>query len=1555
MAYTFNQANIVTFDSKGNTLLPNGLTVLGLASAGFVKTDANGRFFIDTGGAVGQTANALTFNNSGSGSASGVTFNGATAVTISYNSIGAQPLSTNLTSLAGLTYTTAAFIKMTAAGTFVLDTSGGTQTLQQVTTAGNDTTNTIILKNPTDPTKFFEIRVLSNGNLLFDSSGTASLHCTGDIVAFSDGTGGSTGTGSGSGAGHVIAKLLVPFTQRETLSFSGVFNVTDDAANNATLVDFNTAGLSIPTSQLTGLNLQAVTDGGNITNDPIVLTNTAGTSQVSISVDSNGDVILTAGTNKNFHFSGDVIAFSSATPPPSTWWDSLPIATASTLGGIKVGTGLTIDGSGVLSIGGGVVGQTTNAITFTNNNLIADSPGITFNGSVARTVSYNTIGAAAASHTHATSDITGLDTSLADKLSGTSDAGNIAYWTAAKVLSGDARFFWDSTSKKLRIQSPDQSKQFTIEIGNDGNIVFTGGTNQNFHFSGDVVAFSALTPPVSTWWDSLPIATASTLGGIKIGSGLSIDGSGIVSVTGGSSAIWGNITGTLSNQTDLWNALNGKASSVHTHTISDVTGLQTALDGKEPTLTKGNLTELTSSVLTISGGTNAVIGSGTSIEVKQASGSQSGYLSSSDWTTFNNKQNALTNPVTGTGTQNYIAKFSTTGSILTNSQIRDDGTGVAIGGAPSAYKLDITGTLRASTSVTSPIFTHTSSVVFTAPDGQALSTTLKTGATTGFDTAGALLIYTGTAASAASGSISIYSGASAGAVSGNVNIYTSIGGIAGTSSAAPSGTINIYTGNGGAPTRSNGATAGPLNIYTGNGGVGNPFSSNTSNGGAGGALTIYSGNGATATGGGNAYGGAGGSLIIRSGNGGNAVLGTGSIASGGNSGDITLVTGTPGTGTTVNGTSGSIYLKVNTSTTVLTVSDSAYKFDVSGTTRITGNTTISDSTATITNGANQVVISVDANGNVIFTAGTNQNFHFSGDVIAFSSLTPPAGSWWDSLPIATASTLGGIKIGSGLAIDGSGVLSVTGAGVGSVTSVGLAAPTGFTVTNSPVTSSGTLTLSYTSGYSLPTTASQTNWDTAFGWGNHATAGYQLTSQKGVANGYASLDSGGKVPVSQLPSSLMEYKGVWNASTNSPSLIDGTGDTGDVYRVSVAGTRNLGSGNISFEVGDYVIYNGTTWEKSDTTDAVASVNGQTGVITLTTTNIGEGTNLYFTEARVRSTPLTGYAVGTNTALTATDSVLTAFQNVQGQINAIKTGTLAQFAATTSAQLAGVISDETGSGVLVFATSPALTGTPTSTTAAVDTNTTQIATTAFVLAQASASNPLALGSVAIGTSTRYARADHVHPTTGLGLTSGTLAQFSATTSAQLASVISDETGTGALVFATTPTFTNSYVIQNGANSVTVSVNANGDVIFTAGTNKNFHFSGDVVAFSSLTPPAANWWDSLPYATTTTVGGVKVDGTSIVINGSGVISAVGGGGSGTVNLYTDYDNTIAGSRNSVNTVFQTSFNFVSGSTRVFVNGLRYSKGASYDYQETAANQITFTTAPDLGDLIVIDYIKV
>jgi len=65
-------------------------------------------------------------------------------------------------------------------------------------------------------------------------------------------------------------------------------------------------------------------------------------------------------------------------------------------------------------------------------------------------------------------------------------------------------------------------------------------------------------------------------------------------------------------------------------------------------------------------------------------------------------------------------------------------------------------------------------------------------------------------------------------------------------------------------------------------------------------------------------------------------------------------------------------------------------------------------------------------------------------------------------------------------------------------------------------------------------------------------------------------------------------------------------------------------------------------------------------------------------------------------------------------------------------------------IATAASPALTGTPTAPTAAANTNTTQVATTAFVLGQASSTTPNVDGTAAVGTSNSYARADHVHPT-------------------------------------------------------------------------------------------------------------------------------------------------------------------------------------------------------------------
>jgi hypothetical protein len=95
-----------------------------------------------------------------------------------------------------------------------------------------------------------------------------------------------------------------------------------------------------------------------------------------------------------------------------------------------------------------------------------------------------------------------------------------------------------------------------------------------------------------------------------------------------------------------------------------------------------------------------------------------------------------------------------------------------------------------------------------------------------------------------------------------------------------------------------------------------------------------------------------------------------------------------------------------------------------------------------------------------------------------------------------------------------------------------------------------------------------------------------------------------------------YQGVWNANTNTPTLTSSVGVDGNYYIVNVAGSTDL-NGITDWKVGDWAIFHGGTWQKVDNTDAVSSVNGFTGAVSLTTDNISEGaTNQYFLNSRAR---------------------------------------------------------------------------------------------------------------------------------------------------------------------------------------------------------------------------------------------------------------------------------------------------------------------------------------------------
>jgi hypothetical protein len=175
-----------------------------------------------------------------------------------------------------------------------------------------------------------------------------------------------------------------------------------------------------------------------------------------------------------------------------------------------------------------------------------------------------------------------------------------------------------------------------------------------------------------------------------------------ITVSGSPSSTAGLITVTNSDRGSSQNIFKNIAVAGQSTIVADTNDdTLTVVAGSGVTIT----TDATTDTLTISAagtggtvtsiGTTAPITGGTitttgTIGITQSGVATDGYLSSTDWNTFNNKQNALTNPVTGTGTTNYVPKF-TGASAIGNSLIFDDGTNVGIGTATPGAKLHVAG------------------------------------------------------------------------------------------------------------------------------------------------------------------------------------------------------------------------------------------------------------------------------------------------------------------------------------------------------------------------------------------------------------------------------------------------------------------------------------------------------------------------------------------------------------------------------------------------------------------------------------------------------------------------------------------------------------------------------------------------------------------------------------------------------------------------------------------------------------------------------------------------
>ena len=216
----------------------------------------------------------------------------------------------------------------------------------------------------------------------------------------------------------------------------------------------------------------------------------------------------------------------------------------------------------------------------------------------------------------------------------------------------------------------------------------------------------------------------------------------------------------------------------------------------------------------------------------------------------------------------------------------------------------------------------------------------------------------------------------------------------------------------------------------------------------------------------------------------------------------------------------------------------------------------------------------------------------------------------------TIPTAGQILVGNAggtayapVSLSGDGTLSATGA-LAITKSGGVAFGTGAfaTIANYvPITTT-------VNGHALSANVTVTNADV--GLGSITNDAQVKRTEMGVANGVATLDVTGKVPTSQLPAAVLganQFQTTWNAATNTPTLVSGTGTKGYFYKVSVSGSTTI-DGISQWNAGDFIIFDGTTWDKIDgLASEVLSVAGRTGAVTLTTADVAATGNYQYVTA------------------------------------------------------------------------------------------------------------------------------------------------------------------------------------------------------------------------------------------------------------------------------------------------------------------------------------------------------
>ena len=132
---------------------------------------------------------------------------------------------------------------------------------------------------------------------------------------------------------------------------------------------------------------------------------------------------------------------------------------------------------------------------------------------------------------------------------------------------------------------------------------------------------------------------------------------------------------------------------------------------------------------------------------------------------------------------------------------------------------------------------------------------------------------------------------------------------------------------------------------------------------------------------------------------------------------------------------------------------------------------------------------------------------------------------------------------------------------------------------------------------------------------------KFLTTNGTALSWAGIAGGG-----------LSYQGTWNANTNTPTLVSSTGTNGYYYITATAGSTNL-DGITDWQIGDWLLFNGTVWQKIDQSNLVTSVAGKTGAVTLTTADVS-GLNTMSVQA-ANNVSITGGSIAGITDLAVAD--------------------------------------------------------------------------------------------------------------------------------------------------------------------------------------------------------------------------------------------------------------------------------------------------------------------------------